>query len=92
MPQGTVLAPLLFLIFINDITQDFQCTVRLYADDILIYNIIHFPNDSEHLQQDLCTLQAWARRWQMEFNQAKCIHLTISNKHHIIEHNYYLRI
>ena len=90
VPQGTVLAPLLFLIFINDITQDLQCTVRLYADDILIYNIIHFPNDSEHLQQDLCTLQAWARRWQMEFNPAKCVHLTISNKHHIIEHNYYL--
>ena len=90
VPQGTVLAPLLFLIFINDITQDLQCTVRLYADDILIYNIIHSPNDSEHLQQDLCTLQAWARRWQMEFTPAKCVHLTISNKHHIIEHNYYL--
>ena len=90
VPQGTVLAPLLFLIFINDITQDLQCTVRLYADDILIYNIIHLPNDSEHLQQDLCTLQAWARRWQMEFNPTKCVHLTISNKHHIIEHNYYL--
>ena len=85
-----VLAPLLFLIFINDFTQDLQCTVRLYADDILIY-IIHFPNDSEHLQQDLCTfLQAWARRWQMEFNPAKSVHLTISNKHYIIEHNYYL--
>ena len=58
MPQGKVLAPLLFLVFINDITQDLQCTVRLCADDILIYNIIHFPNDSERLQQDLCTLQA----------------------------------
>ena len=45
VPQGTVLAPLLFLIFINDIVKDLHCTVKLYADDILIYATIGSPED-----------------------------------------------
>ena len=45
VPQGTVLALLLFLIFISDIVQDLHYTVRLYADDILIYHTIHTVED-----------------------------------------------
>ena len=81
-----VLAPLLFLIFINDIVKDPHCTVKLYADDILIYAIIGSPEDCLHLQSDLALLQAWAEKWQMKFNPSKCLHLTVSNKHQPLSH------
>ena len=62
VPQVTVLAPILFLIFINDIVQDLHCTVRLYADDILIYHTIHTLEDCILLQQYLSSLQVWATK------------------------------
>jgi len=42
------------------------------------------------LQSDLAVLQAWAEKWQTEFNTSKCLHLTISNKHHLLNHSYYI--
>ena len=90
VPQGTVLAPLLFLLFINDIAQNINCTIRLYADDILIYTTIYSLSDCQCLQGDLHTLQNWAKIWQMKFNPSKCSHLIISNKHHILHYNYHL--
>ena len=59
VPQGTVLASILFLTFINDIVQDLHCTVRLHADDILIYHTIHTLEDCILLQHDLSSLQVW---------------------------------
>jgi len=70
--------------------QDLRCTVRLYADDILIYTTIGTPEDCLLLQSDLALLQTWAEKWQMEFNPSKCLHLTISNKHHHFNHSYYI--
>ena len=84
--EGTVLAPLSFLIFINDIIQGLHCTIRLYADVILIYFTIRTPEDCV-LQHDLISLHTWAEKWQMEFNPSKCMHLTSFNKHH---HSYYI--
>ena len=56
VPQGTVLAPLLFLCFINDILESVQCKIRLYADDILLYSEINSPDDYVHLQTDIDNL------------------------------------
>ena len=70
--------------------QDLHCTVKLYADDILIYATIGSPEDCLHLQSDLALLQAWAEKWQMEFNPSKCLHLTISNKRQPLSHCYYI--
>ena len=67
-----------------------HCTIRLYADDILIYFIIRTPEDCVLLQLDLIFLQTWAEKWQIEFNPSKCMHLTISNKHHTIKHSCYI--
>ena len=72
VPQGSVLGPVLFLIFINDITEHIDSHIRLFADDCLMYKIIHSPEDHTILQKDLTLLTNWAKRWQMEFNIHKC--------------------
>ena len=74
VPQGTVLGPLLFLLFINDITTNLNTgtRIRLFADDCLIYRAIHSIQDQIILQQDLGTLQSWSTTWGMKFNPSKC--------------------
>ena len=83
VPQGTVLGPLLFLIYINDITDDLSpdTTARLFADDCIIYRTITQPTDRTMLQQDLNHLHLWSQKWQMHFNPKKCtiMHLTLRN-------------
>jgi hypothetical protein len=72
VPQGTVLGPLLFLVHINDLPETVNSTVRLFADDCLLYREIHSFNDHTILQQDLQNLEAWATNWGMRFNAKKC--------------------
>ena len=72
VPQGTVLAPLLFLCYINDITSKISSKIKLYADDVLIYRTINSKEDCRILQSDLSVLQNWALTWQMHFNPSKC--------------------
>ena len=80
VPQGTVLAPLLFLCFINDITNKITSRIRLYADDVLLYTTIHLQEDCQRLQKDLHTLEEWAITWKMLFNSQKCEFLRVTNK------------
>ena len=81
VPQGSVLGPLLFLIFINDLPDCVNSsTVRLFADDTILYRQITSPADSEKLQQDLDALQNWESKWLMRFNASKCQALQVTNK------------
>ena len=65
VPQGTVLAPLLFSCYINDLPSSTLSNMRLYADDALVYRSINSPEDSIILQQDLISLSNWSRKWLM---------------------------
>lgn len=59
VPQGTVLGPFLFLIFINDLSADNKCTVRLYADDCALYLPVMNVNDAQTLQTGLDPVASW---------------------------------
>jgi hypothetical protein len=84
VPQGTVLGPLLFLLFINDLPLHVHSQVRLFADDALLYRKITSRDDQVLLQQDLTSLEAWAVTWGMRFNANKCnvMRITRSRKPH----------
>ena len=90
VPQGTVLAPLLFICYVNDLATLVNSRIRLYADDILLYRTINTSDDNILLQDDLDTLLNWSKTWQMSFNPSKCIHLKIINKHFPMQTSYYL--
>ena len=72
VPQGSVLGPILFLVYINDLPKDIVSQVRLFADDTAIYLTLEQQGDSDKLQRDLDRLQTWEARWDMEFNPSKC--------------------
>ena len=72
VPQGSVLGPVLFLIFINDLPNNIRSSVRLFADDCVLYGNIKTLTDCQILQDDLNSLGQWETDWQMKFNVAKC--------------------
>ena len=96
VPQGSVLGPVLFLIFINDLPLEVISPMSLFADDSKVFTKIitngkaKKKNDNnnlygnEALQRDLDNIQDWARRWKMEFNVDKCkiMHLGSKNQKH----------
>ena len=70
--QESVLGPVLFLIFINDLPENIRSSVLLFADDCVLYRNIESPTDCQILQDDLNSLAQWEADWQMKFNVAKC--------------------
>lgn len=72
VPQGSILAPLLFSLFINDLVKDLHCNVLLFADDCKIYNPIKSINDCLALQKDLTTLSNWCTINRLHLNVNKC--------------------
>ena len=74
VPQGTVMGPLLFLLFVNDLPSvlDPSTSCRLFADDCLIYRSINSMDDKVILDGDLDSLFAWGQTWGLKFNVSKC--------------------
>ena len=82
VPQGSVLGPLLFSIFINDLPSVVQSELVLFADDAKIYRTIQSDDDYLQLQQDLDNLFLWSCEWQLCFNVDKCKVLHIGSNQH----------
>ena len=72
LPQGFVSGPILFLIFINDLPDKIKSSVRLFADDCVLYKNINKLQYCLILQEDLDGLGLWEAEWQMKFSFAKC--------------------
>ena len=80
VPQGSVLGPLLFLIFINDIVKDIESLVKLFADDTSMYLQLNDGVIRTYiLNSDIAKILDWSRRWKVDFNPAKTELLTIAN-------------
>ena len=72
VPQGSVLGPLLFIMYLNDLDTDVSSNLSKFADDTKIGRVINGVEDCQALQNDLDKLHEWSSKWQMEFNVDKC--------------------
>ena len=87
VPQGSVLGPLLFLVYIDGVTDlplSEACQLVLYADDILLYRPIKCQSDYSVLQQEINAINSWVEDNHLQFNISKCKHMLISRKRHTI--------
>ena len=77
IPQGSVLGPILFLIYINDLPSVVRCLIKLFADDAKLYQIIRRNQDRVELQGDISNSKDWSIIWKMFFNIKKCKHMHV---------------
>ena len=85
VPQGSVLGPLLFLIYINDIINNIKSNIKLFADDTSLYLRIDDPdNCAAVLNRDLETINTWAKTWLVSFNPQKTETLALTTKQNLL--------
>ena len=81
MPQGSVLGPILFLVYINDLEEGVTGNILKFADDTKLFTKTKEIGDKQNLQDDIDKLVKWSEKWQMLFNfgKCKCLHIGPGN-------------
>lgn len=72
VPQGSVLAPIMFQIYINDIQEGVNSYINLFADDAKLLKVIKSQVDCIEMQRDIDNMYEWSKKWKLEFNAKKC--------------------
>ena len=81
VPQGSVLGPLFFLVYINDIVDNLHCDVKIFADDTSLFSVVtDIDETADKLNTDLERVQIWAWQWKMKFNADKTEQVVFSSK------------
>ena len=87
VPQGSILGPLLFLLYINDIVENINSSIRLFADDTTLYIIVDNPvQAANQLNSDLLKIHQWATKWLVTFNPSKSESVIFSRKRYKLNH------
>ena len=96
VPQGSILGPLFFFIYINDLSDNLESNVKLFADDTSMFSVVHDPiNTSQMLNNDLDKVSLWVNKWKMSFNpdpSKQGQEVIFSQKIKYITHLFYLII
>jgi hypothetical protein len=90
VPQGSVLGPLLFLLYVNDIPRYIDCNILMFADDVKIWKSVASLADSANLQGNIDALQLWSRKWLLGFNVDKCVTMHLSSTHSTTSAGYFI--
>ena len=77
IPQGSVLGPLLFVLYINDLPDAVSSNILLFADDTKVFQQVRSKDDALLIQNDIDILNAWSEKWLLKFNTDKCHVLTL---------------
>ena len=90
VPQGSILGPLFFLVYINDLTENLKCNVKLFADDTSLFTVVQDSNTAANdMNHDLELVREWAHDWRMSFNPdptKQAVELIFSKKKSVIDH------
>ncbi|BHF82429.1 hypothetical protein SprV_0802556700 [Sparganum proliferum] len=90
VPQGSVLGPILFLIYIDDCIHGLDCDIAMFADDIKLWTVIRNEDDEAKLQANLDRLEQWSGYWLLPSNVSKCNILRIGRTSSAHRQTYYL--
>jgi hypothetical protein len=93
VPQGSLIGPLLFVLYINDLPDVLShSSCSMYADDAKLYRPICSVSDCQLLQTDICSLVTWTSVWKMKLNIKKCGVISFTNKKKPVLHDYFISL
>ena len=90
VPQGSILGPLLYILYVNDLPTVVKTRTLMYADDIKLFTTVSNNEDAALLQRDIDNIVSWATTWNLRFNPCKTLHMTFTLKKQVLDSSYFI--